>query len=210
MEGISIFLWAVGQGFLVTAPVGPIGILCIQKTLACGRSAGFAVGLGGALAAVLYAGIVGFGFGGVTAALQSVHFWIGILGGLFLMLFGWSIARTHPHAQNGTIAKKRCTRELYSLTIETFFLTLVNPLMIILFMSMFAESAYVPSVIGGLLVTLGVFGGSMLWWTVLVTLVLAMRRIISPKLLHMINVVAGVGILCFGLYTLLAALSTCF
>ncbi|QHE60653.1 LysE family transporter [Rossellomorea vietnamensis] len=96
MTAALLFIKSVMIGVAIAAPVGPVGILCIQRTLAYGRRTGFLSGLGAATADALYGLIAVMGFTVVSGFLMAHQFWIQVWGGVFLLLLGWKTFTSQP------------------------------------------------------------------------------------------------------------------
>jgi threonine/homoserine/homoserine lactone efflux protein len=191
-------------GFSIAAPVGPIGILCIKRTLHAGRLSGLACGLGAACADGMYGIIAGFGLTGISSLLLSYQNWFQALGGLFLLYLGFRIFREKPAKTEASIKEKGKFKDFSS----TFILTLTNPLTILSFMAIFAGLGLVQGSVQfskSIQLVAGVFLGSALWWLILAELVTLFRKRVSEKLLLWINRSAGVLIICFGLGALYTA-----
>ena len=121
-------------GFSIAAPVGPIGVLCIRRTLAEGRAFGFASGLGAATADAIYSCIAAFGLTFISSILIGQEVWLHLVGGAFLCYLGLRtfLARPAEHAAPAT------GRGLFGAYTSAFFLTLTNPMTILSFMVIFA------------------------------------------------------------------------
>lgn len=193
----SLLLKGLLIGFSIAAPVGPIGALCIRRTLAHGRAAGLVSGLGAATADAVYGCIAGFGLTFISTLLISQQLWLKLIGGAFLCYLGVRTLLAHPAAQaasaNGT--------GLLGAYASTFLLTLTNPTTILSFVAVFAglglASAAGSYGTAGLLV-LGVFIGSALWWLLLSGGVGLLRARINAMALVWVNRVSGIIILAFG------------
>ena len=148
-------------GFSIAAPVGPIGVLCIRRTLAAGRASGLVSGLGAATADAIYGCIAGFGLTFISSILISQQVWLRLIGGVFLCYLGLKTFLARP-AQQAALAGGNGLVGAYA---STFFLTLTNPMTILSFAAIFAglgvTSASGNYVSAGVLV-LGVFIGSAL------------------------------------------------
>lgn len=194
----GVFLRGLVIGFAIAAPVGPIGVLCIRRTLADGRLAGLLSGLGAATADAVYGFVAAFGLTLVSGLLISQQDWIRLLGGLYLCYLGLR-SWTAPVAEEPATASGRGLLGAYA---STFFLTLTNPVTILSFVAIFAglglagqaEDGYAAA---GLLVV-GVFSGSALWWLSLSTAVSVFRRLLTPQRLRWVNRLSGALILGFG------------
>ncbi len=197
------FLWhGIIIGFAIAAPVGPIGVLCIRRTLTAGRTAGLVSGLGAATADACYGCIAGFGLTLVSNLLLSRQTGLQLLGGLFLLYLGLKTWFSPP-AEHAAGAGGRGLLNAYT---STFLLTITNPMTIFAFMAIFAGLGLAQT--GGnystaALVVAGVFTGSALWWLLLSGGVSIFRARITPTQLLWINRIAGAVIAGFGLrYTL--------
>jgi threonine/homoserine/homoserine lactone efflux protein len=193
---LPLLIRGIVLGFSIAAPVGPIGMLCIRRTLANGRLHGFVSGLGAATADMLYGIIAALGLTAVSAALTSNAFWLRVIGGIFLIYLGITTFRSEPASQ----AARAEARGLLGSYLSTLFLTITNPLTILSFAAMFAalgagtgSGAYG----NGVLVALGVFLGSAAWWLLLSGSVSLIRGWITPARLRWVNRISGVLILIF-------------
>lgn len=184
-------------GFSIAAPVGPIGALCIRRTLANGRAAGLVSGLGAATADAMYGCIAGFGLTFISSLLMSQQLWLKLIGGAFLCYLGIRTLLARPAAQAATASGVG----LFGAYASTFFLTLTNPTTILSFLAVFAGLG-LASAAGNYgaaaLLVLGVFIGSALWWLLLSGGVALLRARITPAALVWVNRVSGLIILAFG------------
>lgn len=201
---ISFLLKGLIIGFSIAAPVGPIGVLCIRRTLTEGRASGLVSGLGAATADAIYGSIAGFGLASISNFLVSQQGWPRLLGGLFLCFLGLKTIFAKP-AQQATSAKGN---GLVGAFISTFFLTLTNPMTIISFAVIFSGLGLAGTngnyLSAGVLV-LGVFIGSALWWLILSGGVGLFREKFNQHGLQWVNRISGTVITGFGLYALLSA-----
>ncbi len=201
-------LWkSVVLGLSVAAPVGPIGILCIRRSIADGQAAGFICGLGAATADAIYGALGGFALTGVSAWLVRGHVWMAVTGSAFLLYLGARTFRA-ASADPADAAVGYESGGAVAAYLATLLLTLANPLTILSFAAAFAGmgAATGPEAVVGYGATftmlVGVFGGSTLWWLVLTTVAGAARRRMSPTLFAAINRVSGLVLVGFGLHTL--------
>ncbi len=190
-------------GFSIAAPVGPIGVLCIRRTLAEGRAVGFASGLGAATADAIYGSIAAFGLTLISAFLISQRLGLGLIGGAFLCYLGIKTLTAKPAEPTASFAGKGLLGAYGS----TFFLTLSNPITILSFVAIFAGFGFVNAsrdlVSAGLLV-LGVFGGSASWWFLLSGGVSLFRSRFDLHALRWVNRISGSVITGFGLLALMS------
>lgn len=188
-------------GFSIAAPVGPVGILCIRRSLSQGYLVGLFTGLGAATADALYGFIAGFGLTIISNILVNQQMEFKLMGGLFLCYLGLKIALEKPTQQSANPSGK-----IISAYASTFFLTITNPMTILSFIAIFAglglgtKNNYWDA---GILV-LGVFLGSALWWLILVSGVSLFRDQVNTHTLQWINRISGIIIIGFGLAALLS------
>jgi threonine/homoserine/homoserine lactone efflux protein len=203
---LSTFLRGLVIGFSIAAPVGPIGVLCIRRTLADGRAIGFASGLGAATADGLYGAVAAFGLSLVTNALVDQRRGLQAVGGIFLCYLG---VRTWLSVPAATSSAAVDGRGLTTAWASTFLLTLTNPTTIISFAAIFAGLGLGRSVSGpgaASLMVLGVFLGSALWWLILSAGVGLLRSAFTPDRLRWVNRCAGVIIAAFGVAALVSSM----
>ena len=190
-------------GFSIAAPVGPIGVLCIRRTLAEGRAAGLVSGLGAATADALYGCIAVFGLTLISNFLISQQVWLRLIGGGFLCYLGLRTFLAKP-AERAASAQGKGLVGAYA---STFFLTITNPMTILSFAAIFAglgaggaSGNYVCAAV----LVLGVFIGSALWWFILSGGVSLFRTKFNPHGLRWVNRISGLIITGFGLMALLS------
>ncbi len=196
-------------GLMVSVPLGPMGVLIIQKTLHKGALAGFIAGMGAASADFFYALVAAFGLGFVINTVQAHELLLQIIGGIFLIVIGLKIYFDNPIRQirqrrSGRVSKKGLIGDYLSL----FFLTVSNPITVVVFMAVFAGMSVFgdsSSLVGELLVVIGVLLGGAVWWYVLSTLVNIFRKKFRLRVLATINRVSGMIIAILGALVILAA-----
>jgi threonine/homoserine/homoserine lactone efflux protein len=204
-----LFLRGLLIGFSIAAPVGPIGVLCIRRTLAQGRIYGLVSGLGAATADACYGSIAALGLTLISAFLIDQANWLRLIGGTYLCYLGIKTFRSKPAAQAADVAARG--RGLLGAYTSTLFLTLTNPLTILSFAAIFAglgAGAASGNIWSALLMVAGVFLGSCAWWMILVALTSLFRSRLSTVGLAWVNRVSGGIILMFGviaLYGIIAA-----
>lgn len=195
----TIFLRGMFLGFSIAAPVGPIGALCIRRTLSFGRLAGFVSGLGAASADAVYGSIAAFGLTSIARLLVGQQEWIRLVGGVFLIYLGLRAVLARPQPPGaGNDGSRQGLAGFYA---STLFLTLTNPATILSFAGIFAGLG-LGSGVGGYsmpaLMVLGVFCGSALWWLLLSSGTGLLRRFMNGDGLIWVNRLSGVVILAFG------------
>lgn len=193
-----LFLRAFIIGISIAAPVGPIGVLCIRRTLANGRSAGFVSGMGAASADMVYGAIAAFGLTAVTNLLVDNAIWLRIIGGLFLLYLGIKTLREKP-AEKPAQAPQGGLLSMYT---STFFLTITNPMTILSFAAIFAGTMLGRTTGSPLVMVAGVFAGSAFWWLTLSFGVGILRERLTQTHMAWINRISGGIIIAFGAYAL--------
>ena len=188
-------------GFSIAAPVGPIGVLTIKRTLTEGRISGFVTGMGAAFADAAYGAVAGFGLIAMSSFLISHGFAIKLMGGLFLFYLGVKLFLSKPATKEATIASKGLLNNF----ISTFFLTLTNPSTILSFIAIFAGlglASTTSNYFSSMAIVFGVFMGSALWWFILSSIVSFFRHKITSDRLVWVNRLSGLVLGSFGLFAL--------
>jgi threonine/homoserine/homoserine lactone efflux protein len=198
-----LFLKGLLFGFLLAATVGPMWVLCFRRTLAQGPLAGLASGMGIAVADGFYGAVAAFGLTAVSGFLLQHSFWIGLVGGMFLVYLGVKILLSKPSLDDKAQEPLSHSKAFLS----TLGLTLANPPTILAFAAIFAGLGLVTSDYGSAsLVVLGVFLGSASWWIILAAGAGWLRARIGIALFRTINLVSGLSILGFALWQFAALL----
>lgn len=201
---MNIFFKGLMLGFSIAAPVGPIGVLCIQRTLRYGRLAGIASGLGAALADAFYGMVVVVGLTSLTQCLLTNQKLLALFGGLFLIYLGVkTLLQKSPSLTDHTMQATTLTHNFLS----TFALTLTNPMTMLAFAAMLTSISVYTTTQGTLLTNSlfvsGVFIGSMLWWIFLALITGSLRSMMNQKLHAIINYISGSIICLYGIWTLI-------
>ena len=201
MRTIDFLLKGLIIGISIAAPVGPVGLLCIQRTLLRGRIAGFVSGLGAATADAIYGSIAGFGLDVISNFLVRERAGIHLIGGVLLLALGIRglLSKPTEHAA----ATRPGNQGLFWSYASMFLLTLTNPMTILSFVAVFAGLGVASSTndyIAATTTVLGVFLGSAVWWFVLSGLTSLSRDRFHPRTLRRVNQISGVVILAFGAY----------
>lgn len=193
----ALFLKALFVGVSIAAPVGPIGLLTIQRTLAGGMWAGLATGLGAAVADAVYGAVGAFGVAWVVTLLGSVRTPLALGGGALLLWLAWQTW----HAPLADQAAQSGGSGAWGQFAGTFGLTLSNPATILSFVAVFGSmGASAAQASSPLTMVGGVFVGSVLWWWVLVTLVATTRHRFSARWRQRINQSSAVFLAGFALW----------
>jgi threonine/homoserine/homoserine lactone efflux protein len=198
---VDLFFEGIAIGFVIAAPVGPIGVLCIRRTLAEGRASGFVSGLGAATADAVYCSVAALGLTFVVNLLVGGGLWLRLVGGAFLVLLG--VKTFLARVPEGAAPPGRS--ELPGAYASTFFLTLTNPTTILSFAAIFAGLGAGDangSALPATLLVLGVFLGSALWWLILSGTAGLFRVKLSARRLRWVNRVSGTVIATFGVLAL--------
>lgn len=196
-------------GVIASAPMGPVGVLCVQRTLNKGRWYGFVTGCGAALSDIIYAGITGLGMSLVVDFVDDKQhrFYLQIIGSLMLLAFGWYTYRTDPTKNMHKSGHQKGTLMHNGLT--AFLVTLSNPLIIFLFLALYAQFAFVISdhpfemVVG----FLSIVAGALLWWWGLTWLVDKIRTKFDENGIRIINQVIGVAVIIGSLIMLVGTMT---
>lgn len=194
-------LQLVVRGFLlglaIAAPVGPIGVLCIRRTLSEGRAIGFISGLGAASADLLYGCVTAFGLTAISGLLVRQQTWLRLVGGLFLCYLGIRTLLARP----GNTAAGAKGSGPFGAYFSTLLLTLTNPVTILSFAAVFAGlgvGTTANSYAAAGAIVLGVFLGSAAWWFTLSGGVSLLRDRFNQRALLWVNRISGIIILGFG------------
>jgi threonine/homoserine/homoserine lactone efflux protein len=199
---VSFLLKGMLIGFSIAAPVGPVGVLCIRRTLADGRSAGLVSGLGAATADMLYGSMAAFGLTFVASLLIDGLTLFRLVGGGFLLYLGIKTLRSRPATQEVALN----AANLWSAYASTFFYTLTNPMTVLSFAAIFAGVGLASAerdYLSASVVVVGVFLGSASWWLILSGGVGLLRTRFNSNWLLWVNRLSGVIIAGFGLRELL-------
>jgi threonine/homoserine/homoserine lactone efflux protein len=193
------FFWkSLSIGLAVAAPVGPMSLLCIHRTLGHGQGAGLIFGSGVAAADLTYAAIAAFGVTAVSSVLLAGTFWIKLVGSLLLVVLGVRIALATPRAGPDAGSAESGGRAF----VAAYGLTIANPPTILFFAGIFASVASIASAWQSVTFAAGVFAGSMLWWVMLTTLVSKSAALFQRTVLLWINRISGTVLVAFAVYGL--------
>jgi len=195
-----LFVKGLLFGFLLAATVGPMWVLCFRRTVEHGALAGLASGMGIAVADGIYGAVAAFGLTAISGFLVGQSFWLGLIGGIFLIYLGIRSLLAKPVLAHET---RQEHAGLAADFLSTLGLTLANPPTILAFVAIFAGLGLAASDFGGAaLVVLGVFLGSAFWWVILASGASWLRKRAGAKLFRAINIVSGLSILGFAFWQL--------
>jgi threonine/homoserine/homoserine lactone efflux protein len=198
------FLKGVLIGFAMAVPIGPIGIICIRKTLTEGRLRGLIIGLGAATADLFYGCVAAFGLTIISSTLESQRIWIRLIGGALLLFLGVRTFRARPSNPNIAINNRGILRSYFTIV----FLTLTNPLTIFAFIAVFAALGLGSGLgyFSASALVAGVFIGSCLWFLLLSSSVLLFKKKLDLVGLSWVNRIAGVLIIISGIIAIVSVL----
>lgn len=202
---IEFLVKGIVVGFLASIPLGPVGVLCIQRTINKGRTSGLFSGMGAATVDSFFALVAALGLTFIINFIEEQQFYIQLLGGGVLIFLGTRIFNTNPIQQIRRHRKKK--NKLVEDFLSVLFLTLSNPLAVFLFVAAFAGIGLATSKdssIKSSLIIAGVFLGATLWWASLTFFVDLFRKKFRLKQLWWINKIAGVIIIVFGIAAMLS------
>lgn len=201
---LTIFLKGIFIGFAMAVPVGPIGIMCIRKTLTEGRLRGLIIGLGAATADFLYGCVAAFGLTIISNTLVSQRIWIRLVGGALLLFLGIRTFRARPADPKIPIKSSGILRSY----ITTVFLTLTNPMTIFAFIAVFAVLGLGTGLgyFSASALVVGVFIGSGLWFLLLSSGVTLFRKKLDLVGLRWVNRIAGILIIISGVIAIVSLL----
>ncbi|MBQ0087903.1 MAG: LysE family transporter [Prevotellaceae bacterium] len=206
IEPISTFeliLKGIFIGIIVSAPMGPVGILCIRRALKKGFKYGIATGLGAATSDLIYALMTGLG---MSFVMEFIHkkenlFVLQLSGSIMLLIFGLYMFKNKPSNNFRSVTSKEKGTLLHN-AVTSFLVTFSNPLIIFLFIALFARFAFVvpnhpiPMVAG----FAAIYGGAMLWWFLLSYIIDHIRQKFSDKYIKIFNIIIGSIVVIASLY----------
>ena len=196
-------------GIIASAPMGPVGVLCVQRTLNKGRWYGFVTGCGAALSDIIYAGITGLGMGMVVELVSNDtnRFYLQIVGSLMLLAFGVFTYRTDPTKNLRKPGQNKGTLTHNGIT--AFLVTLSNPLIVFLFMALYAQFSFGLQIDKPIELVAGfisIIGGALLWWWGLTWLVDVIRLKVDNNGIRIINRIIGTLVIVGSIIVLLTTL----
>ena len=210
MEYFVLIASGVGIGLIAAAPIGPVNLICIRRTLSHGPVNGFVSGLGAALGDGVFAIVTAFGLTAVAQMIEGFSLALQLIGGALLLAFGWRTYMTEPsptRKKEKDEVNEGAASSLVRAMISTFALTITNPATLIGFAALFtglgvfaggnATFGQAAIVVGG------VVGGSAAWWFVVTTVVGLFHRRIDSQVMRVINHFSGLAITTFGFAVLI-------
>lgn len=203
---IILFLKGAFLGLALAAPVGPINLLCMKRSLEQGRRAGLITGLGAATADTFYGSVAAFGLTVISDWLEAHKAPLSLVGGVFFFVLGISLIRSKTKTaadQDANLAPAALGFSAQKAYFSTLFLTLSNPTTVFSFLAAFAaiklntHDGDSVRPIYAVFATAGVFVGSMLWWTLLSWFSAKFKSSLNAQAVRRINIGAGVLLLIF-------------
>ena len=197
---IDFFWKGFALGFAIAVPVGPIGLLCIRKTLQFGKMSGLCSGLGAAAADTLFGSLAVFGLTFLSDQILTWAHYLKLVGGIFLLFLSYRSFCSKANPLHMRLHHMSYVKDF----IGTFFLTLTNPLTIICYLAIFAALGLAEDLgkFSSILLISGVFVGAATWWIILSEGVGLLRHKLSPHSMLWINRAAGIIIGALGIWSL--------
>ena len=205
---LEIIIKGIIIGLFISIPLGPIGMLCIQRTLNRGRKYGIATGLGATTSDLFYTLVTLFFLSFVIEIVEQNRALIQISGSIILIAFGYIIYKSHPSRQPRPNEKSK--HSLLSDYFSSFGLTITNPLVLFVLIALFARFEFLNNaqhIWEYLLATLSILSGALLWWSTLTFLVSRFRSKLNIRGLKLINLITGAIIIVIGLAGIIISLT---
>ena len=204
------FIKAIIIGLMVTIPLGPVGVMCIQKTISKGRWAGFLFGIGSSFTDFIYSIVALFSLSFVSEFLDRNRIWVILIGGIIITFFGVHLAISNPVKQFRQQNKKTLhivpTRERFKDALQGFAMTISNPGALVMILGAFAFAGISPETatnpLAIVLMVLGVWLGAALWWYGLSFLVNLLRKHFTLRGMLILNRISGAIIFFLGIGTI--------
>lgn len=212
MFDIGLIASGVAIGLAVAAPIGPVNLVVIRRTLRFGKLNGLISGSGAALGDGVFAAMAAFSMTAAIDFFLRYELWLQGIGGLFLLFLGFRTLMTHPHLNDAEAENVKGVGARVFLA--TFALTITNPATMLGFIAIFGGVAGISTAEQGIghavVLTGAVIAGSMLWWLGLSQFVSLFRQRMSDHLLEIINRISGCLIVAFGVLVLMRVLFVLF
>ena len=191
---LEIIVKGIIIGIVASAPMGPVGVLCIQRTLNKGRAYGLVTGVGAALSDILYALLTGYGLSLLYDVISNpvTIYWMQLIGAVIMFIFGVHTYRTNPVRNTRNVSRNKSS--LLRNGITGFFITLANPMIILLFLALFTPFNFVMTerpLFYQCVGYLSIFAGAMLWWLFITFVVNKLRTRFDVRGIWIINRVIG-------------------
>ncbi|MBM3650285.1 MAG: LysE family translocator [Alphaproteobacteria bacterium] len=208
---IMIAIEGAAIGFLIAVPVGPAAVLCIRRSITVGAVAGYMTGIGAALGDAVFGAVAAFGLSIVERFVVEHEAWLLGIGGIGLVIMGWTTMRHRPRTVGDPVADDREHRVTthFHYASSSFFITVFNPLTVIAFGAAFAGrnlAGVGANLADAALLVAAVFSGALAWWTIICTAAVSLRHRFTGTGLLWLNRASGVVILGFGVAALISLL----
>lgn len=195
---VEIIVKGLIIGIVASAPMGPVGVLCVQRTLNKGRAYGIVTGMGAALSDILYALLTGYGLSFLYDLIHNptALYWMQLVGAIVMFIFGVHTYRTNPVQNARNVSRNKSS--LLNNGVTGFFITLSNPLIVLLFLALFTPFNFMlpeQSFINQFLGYVSIFGGAMLWWLFITYIVNTLRCRFDVRGIWIINRVIGAAVM---------------
>lgn len=189
-------------GFMIAAPVGPIALLCMRRTLEDGFKLGFATGMGAAVADAFYGAAAAFGVAAVGEFLTKHAQEFSLGGSLVMFVLGWRMLALNKREKNAPDSHPHSYPAAF---FSSLILTITNPVTVLAFaamLTMLGVGSGLTQFDAAALLLLGIFLGSTFWWLSLCLIVRQIKHIVTERILNKINTFAGIALILFGFYAL--------
>ena len=204
LDIVGIIYKGILIGVLVSAPMGPIGWLCVHRTLNKGPLHGFFSGIGAAFSDVIYAAIICLGMGFIIDFISSNKYILEIIASILLMVFGIYIFRSNPFKR--LQKPKEQSDSFYQDVVSAFFLTLSNPLIILFYIPLFTRLNFISpeeTLFSILLGLVSILAGALSWWILIAFFVGKLRKIMNLQRLLIMHRIIGIAIILLSVYLLI-------
>ncbi|HOV84321.1 MAG TPA: LysE family transporter [Paludibacteraceae bacterium] len=197
---LKIILKGIIIGWFISGPIGPIGMLVIQRTMNRGVKYGIATGVGATFSDLIYTVITLFCLNFVIGFIEKNQLIIELIGSIIVIFFGYFIFKSNPALQPKP--NEPAHDNLFKDFISSFVLTFSNPLIIFVLIALFARLNFITRATNSFLILCGflsIFAGAMIWWLALTFLVSHFRSKVSIHQLKAVNQITGSIIMLIGL-----------
>ena len=194
MDVLEIIVKGIIIGVVASAPMGPVGVLCIQRTLNKGRAYGLVTGVGAAVSDMFYALLTGYSLNLLYDVISNptTVYWMQLIGAIIMFIFGVHTFRSNPVQNTRNVSRNKSS--LLRNGITGFFITLSNPMIILLFVALFSPLNFViheMTLAHQCVGYLSIFAGAMLWWLFITYVVNKLRKRFDVRGIWIINRVIG-------------------
>jgi threonine/homoserine/homoserine lactone efflux protein len=200
-EELGVLYRGIVLGLMIAAPVGPVGLLCIRRTVQKGLLIGFATGFGAAFADALFSAVAAFSVAAILDLVQNYKLSIHVLGGAFLLIVAWHTWHDTPRQPQEDAPERRLLGRLGSrlgntakALVGSFIITLTNPVTLFAVLAVVATFGGLRSHGEAIIIVSGVFTGSALWWLILSCGVALVRHRLTENTVKWINRATGVAL----------------